>query len=177
MWITFLLQKALRKMVTNISDKEQDPSWPQMSINKWKNTHKNTIEWQEHQMHCPFVYCTNRTCFQLTWWNAVLGSGGKEIVHQKPYYVYKMPKITSGKIWIQRSQMMDYDLERKYILFLLEQERESKTLILKLEYLIAVLFITETCHSWKGKLNKSGAPSRHCFFFSGFKSTLSSYRI
>lgn len=39
--------------------------------------------------------------------------------------------------------MMDYDLERKYSLFLLKQERESKTLILELEYLIAVLFITE----------------------------------
>lgn len=123
MWITFLLWRALRKMVTNNStDKEQDLLWHNMSI-KWLNTHKNTIEWQEHQMHCPFVYCTNRTCFQLTWWNAVLGSGGKEIVHQKPYYVYKMPKNNQ---WENLNTMVSNDglWSRKEIQFVSSQTRK-----------------------------------------------------
>lgn len=72
---------------------------------------------------------------------------------------------------------MDYDLERKYSLFLLKQERESKTLILELEYLIAVLFITEMSFI-KGKTEQKWClNSTLFFFFSGFKSTLSSYRI
>lgn len=92
------------------------------SINDW--THTRTPQ-NDKNIKCTvlFFYCTNRTCFQLTWWNAVLGSGGKEIVNQKPYYVYKMPKSNQ---WENLNTMVSIDglWSKKEIQFVSSQTRK-----------------------------------------------------